>query len=221
MLVTSLVVEPPRIAIRVGTKLGCVSSSFFRARRLRKTFAAVIGNRMSLKISDCTTLLSYANCKRSQKGYPLIGTSSVRQSPENAVTFLPLLEFYDFFELADSQEELTSTRASRRRSATVEQPTTSSGEMCASFVVSAKTISPMRAVESQFSSSSSSSSPRRVPGCSPRISSISKRNSLRVIVLRSSSMRLSPVGRLDVIVQIHYSLVRGRRIRAARIGTKL
>src|ERR1700674_4827508 len=61
MLLTSAVVDPPRIAIRVGTRFVCLSSSFFREWRFRRISAAVTGNRKAFKISDCDALVSDAN----------------------------------------------------------------------------------------------------------------------------------------------------------------
>jgi len=60
MLLTSVVVDPPRIATRVGTRFGCLSSSFFKTWRLRRMSAATIGNRKAFRTCDRKVVASAA-----------------------------------------------------------------------------------------------------------------------------------------------------------------
>src|ERR1035441_339811 len=53
MLLTSVVVEPPRIAIRVGKRLVCLSSSFFSTIRLRRKSPTAMGNLRAFRIFQC------------------------------------------------------------------------------------------------------------------------------------------------------------------------
>jgi hypothetical protein len=89
MHLTSVVVEPPRIAIRVGMRFDCVSSSFFKAWRFRKIFAGVTGNRMTFNISDCIALISDVN-ESHRPRQPLTEAWSVQQIAEHDVIFLLL-----------------------------------------------------------------------------------------------------------------------------------
>src|SRR5581483_914893 len=78
-----------------------------------------------------------------------------------------------------------SAPASRKRSATVVQVTICPGETFVPLLLSARAIKVISEVESQFCSSSNFSLPRSVPAGNIRISSISRRNSARVIEIQS------------------------------------
>src|ERR1700756_3865945 len=56
MLLISVVVDPPRIAIRVGTRFVCLSSSLFKACRLRRMSPTAMGNLRAFRTSDCNVV---------------------------------------------------------------------------------------------------------------------------------------------------------------------
>src|SRR5580692_6752873 len=124
MLLTSDVVEPPRIAIRVGIRFVCLSSSLFIKLRLRRTSATTIGCRRAFRTSDCKVVASDA-----------IEISI--QAPRLVIKGRYL-------------REVLSGWASCRRSATVEQVTIWPGEIDTPTLLSARAMNVISEVESQF-----------------------------------------------------------------------
>src|SRR5215813_8625265 len=77
MILISLVVEPPRIAMRVESRFSCFSNSFFRLWRLRRSSAVATGSRTDFEPACCSVLIS-DDMANSVTGYPMLRVVVVR-----------------------------------------------------------------------------------------------------------------------------------------------